>query len=46
MSEKFRFEGHVYYSSPERFFRDAIEISRGEFYKTLFRRLKQLKVLA
>ena len=45
MSEKFRLDGHLYYSSPKQFFRDDTEITQGEFYNALFLRLKHLKIL-
>lgn len=46
MSEKFRLDGHVYYASPQHFFRDATEITQAEFYNALFMRLKRLKILS
>lgn len=40
MCEKFRLEGHLYYSSGPRFFRDDAEITIGEFYNAFFMRLR------
>lgn len=45
MSEKFRFDGHVYYASTQQFFRDTVEITQTEFYDALFRQLRKLKIL-
>ena len=42
MCEKFRVDGHLYYSSGQHFFRDSTEITPNEFYGAFYRRLKQL----
>jgi len=48
MSNKFRVDGHQYYSLhtqslDTQFFRDGIEVTLAEFYDAFFRRLRQLK---
>lgn len=40
MCEKFSLEGHLYYSSGERFFRDKAEITLAEFYNAFILRLR------
>jgi len=41
MSETFRLDGHLYYSSSsKRFFRDSVEITMEEFYTAFFKRLR------
>lgn len=47
MSNKFRVDGHQYYSFHTQslhtqFFRDGIEVTLAEFYDAFFRRLRQL----
>jgi hypothetical protein len=41
MSEKFRIDGHLYFSSTTRFFRDGTEITLAEFYDAFISLLRQ-----